>query len=155
MHRISFSISSNPHNIHRRRWIYYFHLNWHMTWTFVKMRAEDTTNIPKGFNIVLQHVHIFAKKVLLYKFETTNINSYSYSLVLCNKAFLLSFLFFNWSIAGLQYCISFRYTAKRIAYIFFQILLHYRSLWDIEYSFLWLQLTPCYSSTLYVEVCIY
>ena len=61
----------------------------------MKMRAEDTTNIPKGFNIVLQHVHIFAKKVLLYKFETTNINSYSYSLVLYNKAFLLSFLFFN------------------------------------------------------------
>ena len=41
----------------------------------------------------------------------------------------------NWSIADLQYCVSFRHTAKWFSYTYiciFQIILHYRLLWDID-----------------------
>ena len=55
------------------------------------------------------------------------------------------FLFFL-SIVDLQYCVSFRCTAKWFssAYpFFFQILFHYRVLQDIEYSSLFCTVNPC------------
>ena len=63
------------------------------------------------------------------------------------------FPFFNWNIIDLQYCVSFRCTAKWFSYTdicihFFQILFHYRSLQDTEYSSLCSTVGPCWFSVL-------
>lgn len=56
------------------------------------------------------------------------------------------FFFFFWSIIDLQFCVSFRYTAKWFSYIhiyiLLQILLHYRLLQGTEYSSLYYMVNP-------------
>ena len=55
---------------------------------------------------------------------------------LCHLFIFLIFNFFNWSIVDLQYCVSFRCTAKWFSYIYiyFQIIFHYRLFQNIKYS---------------------
>ena len=57
-----------------------------------------------------------------------------------------------WNIVYLQYCISFRYTAKWFSYIciLFLVLFHYRLLQDTEYSSLCYTVGPCWLSILYI-----
>ena len=64
--------------------------------------------------------------------------------------------FFSWTIIDLQYCVSFRCTAKRFSYVYnlFQILFHYRLLQDIEYSSLCYTVNPYCLPILYLVVCI-
>ena len=64
--------------------------------------------------------------------------------------------FFYWSIVDLQYCVSFRHTAKWFSYtyIFFQIIFHHRLLQDTQYSLLCFTVNPCYLPILYIVVCI-
>ena len=63
------------------------------------------------------------------------------SLVFTNGQYILlhHLSFLNWTIVDLQYCVTFRCTAKWFSYIckiriLFWILFHYRLLQDIEYN---------------------
>ena len=69
-----------------------------------------------------------------------------------SELFAESAIFFI--VVDIQYCVSFRYTAKWFSYIFFQIIFHYKLLQDIEYSFLCSTAHPCCLSILYIEDCI-
>ena len=69
--------------------------------------------------------------------------------------------FFCWRIVYLQYCVSFRRTAKwfiythtRIVSLLFQVLSRYRLLQDTEYSSLYYMVSPCCLSVLDIVVCI-
>ena len=73
--------------------------------------------------------------------------------------FFLIFILY-WSTVDLQYCVSFRCTAKWFRHIWkkfmyiFCIIFHYRFLQDIEYSSLFYAVNPCCLSILCTVVCI-
>ena len=66
--------------------------------------------------------------------------------------------FFNWSIANLQCCVSFRYRVKWFIYTYiyyFSDSFHYRLLQDIEYSSPCSTIGPCCLRILYIVVRVY